>query len=313
MKTLGYLLAVIFITVAFNSLASKPDSIITLPYAKFGNLILLEAEVHGKKGNYILDTGIPGVYLNAKYFGNDSRVYPSNIVLGINGKAREVGILPTDLKLNGIKKGIEALVVDLSHIEKNKGLEILGQIGQSIFKKYELLFDLPNSKIQLIPLDRKGNRKISVGNSHAYQVSFKKKGHLPLILVEVKGLELFLGLDSGAECNVIDPRYLEHIVVKSQWKKSANLSSGWQTQKTVAYRVEKMKIGEKICRPMLTVFSSTKELNDKLYGPDMDGIIGVELLYQVKVSINFKKKILCFWEEKEQLEKPKINGPAKKS
>src|SRR5574343_801004 len=39
-----------------------------LPLKRAGNLLLVEADVDGQRGNFILDTGAPGLVLNTTYF-----------------------------------------------------------------------------------------------------------------------------------------------------------------------------------------------------------------------------------------------------
>lgn len=271
------------------------DTITTLPFVKLDNLIIVEAEVHGRKGNFILDTGTPGLWLNTRHFEDASGLSSSNMVAGINGRARNVGILLTDLKMPGVKKGVEALVVDLTGIEERKGIQLLGLIGQSVFKNHELLFDLRNYRIQMIPLNRKGKRIVEPDAAPAYEIPFKMKGHIPFFPVEIDDLELFMGFDTGAECNIIDPKFLDQIQVESGFNRQANVTSGWKNQKTVAYRVADLKITSRPCKPMFTIFSSMKTINDRLYGMDLDGLIGMEWLNQQKLSINFKKKVFYIW------------------
>ncbi|MEI9810171.1 MAG: hypothetical protein WDO16_21155 [Bacteroidota bacterium] len=46
----------------------------TIPFNKAGNLIIIQARVDTMVGNFILDTGAPGLILNMTYFRN----YPSS-------------------------------------------------------------------------------------------------------------------------------------------------------------------------------------------------------------------------------------------
>lgn len=312
MKPLRTLLLCLPACVVAITLTAEKDSILTLPFTKLDNLIILEAEVHGIKGAFILDTGIEDVFLNQRYFEESSEVVHTDQVVGINGRARQVGLLRTDIEMAGIRQGIEALVVDLTHIEKSKNIQLLGLIGQQMFKHHELLFDLPNYSIRLIPVDKKGRRTVAFNKPASMEIPFKTKGHLPVLVAEMKDLELFLGFDTGAECNVIDPKFLDQIELSPKWNKQANLASGWKSQKTVAYKVPGMKVMGQKCPPMLTVFAALSSINDELYGPQLDGIIGMEWLLQQKVAFNFRQKRCFIWEKEEQVKK-EVGVKAKRS
>ncbi len=284
----------------FNNLGANNKKIINLPFVKVGNLILVEAEVHGIKGQFVLDTGTPTLWLNSIYFEETAGIVFTDKVASINGKTHQVSILITSLKMHGLKKGVDALIVDLSHIENNKGLKIMGLIGQSIFKNYEVLFDLPNYTIQLVPVDRRGNRLVEVAMVYNNEIPFEMKGHLPIFPVEINGQSLLFGFDSGAECNVINSGFAKKLSANSTWSRTATVSTGWETKQVMAYRIPGLKIDFLDFKPMLTVFSPLQIINDKVPGKDMDGLIGMELLIQQKISVNFRKKVLYIWSDKKE-------------
>lgn len=298
MKHLKTFVACLLACATISMVFAQKDTILPLPFTRVGNLIILEAEVHGIKGAFILDTGIPGVYLNDRYFRESSDVVNTDQVVGIHGRTRRVGLLQTDIRMAGIRQGIDALVVDLTHIEKAKGIPLLGLIGQAVFRRHELLFDLPHYSILLIPIDRKGDRIASFQKRpRPLPVSYKTKGHLPVINAQIDGMELFLGFDTGAECNVMEPKYRTELKIAPQWKKQANLASGWKSSQTVAYKIPGIKVFDQACPPMLTVFSTLSSINDQLFGPELDGIIGLEWLLHQPVSFNFRKNHCYLWTE----------------
>ena len=64
-----------FCTTAFNSYADEDPSDLEIPFNRAGNLILLKGKVDSIEGNFILDTGAPGLVLNITYF----RHYPTQV------------------------------------------------------------------------------------------------------------------------------------------------------------------------------------------------------------------------------------------
>lgn len=69
----------------FELSASKiTEDEIFIPLVQAGKLLLIEAEVDGQRGNFILDTGAPYLVLNTTYFRNSIRIDTLE-ASGING------------------------------------------------------------------------------------------------------------------------------------------------------------------------------------------------------------------------------------
>src|SRR5678809_194712 len=60
-----------FISVSIYTLANDDNSCV-IPFNRVGNLIVLKAKADTTEGNFILDTGAPGLVLNLTYFRNYS-------------------------------------------------------------------------------------------------------------------------------------------------------------------------------------------------------------------------------------------------
>src|ERR1700709_2034988 len=61
---------------------------ITVPIKRAGNLIVVEAQLDTMIGNFILDTGAPGLILNETYFRDSPHVSEKESA-GINGSASQ--------------------------------------------------------------------------------------------------------------------------------------------------------------------------------------------------------------------------------
>ena len=172
----------------------------------------------------------------------------------------------------------------------------MGLLGQSIFKRHEIVFDLVNQTIQLLPLDIKGQLLLPHDKAPAYQIPFKMGGHIPNFEIQIGQLQLTMGLDSGAEFNVIDAKYANQLSPNMHLRTEGYLTDGGHRRLAVLARLHGMQVDSLVCSPMMTVFGTMKSLNRSIAGKKLDGFLGVEFLLQYRMSINFKKKILYVWE-----------------
>lgn len=266
---------------------------ISIPFKQAGKMIILPATVNGVSGNYILDTGIPHVVLNAAYFDGQKvdRVYSS--VLGTTPKIKASHV---KIELKGLTwKGVYAEILPLEHLETIKGMPILGLIGGQMLRKYMLWIDYEQ---QFIWLEKEGSTwetsffPAPTEGSVLQQV-FRFKNGSPSIQIQLGKSKYLFSLDTGAETNIIDSKYqstfapyfnLERQKVLSSFTKEANPITS-----TLLYG---MKIDGLACQPMISTFLTLREWNTSTKGPKVAGILGYEFLQQFRVCIDFKSRIL---------------------
>ena len=133
--------------------AFAADSIsCTIPFSRAGNLILLRATADTSIGNFILDTGAPGLVLNITYFRDYASTTDANEEQsGITGAASGVQkTLVKELSFGCIKNtAVPADLLSLGHLENLKGIKILGLIGLSLFQQFEMIIDYENNLLHL--------------------------------------------------------------------------------------------------------------------------------------------------------------------
>jgi len=287
-------------------LIAKSDPVRTvIPIQKIGNLLLAKATVNGKTGNFIIDTGAPTLYLNAKHYKGKS--FSEVQVSSVHGKVQEIGLMQANLNLGGIERKLPAKVIDLSKVEAAKQVEILGLLGHSIFKQYELVLNLVQLQIELIQLDKKGDPLYTHPQAPTDIIPVETKGHFPVVEAEVGGVTLKLGLDTGAEYNLVADRYQTRILNSAYNVSTAALTSGGQKvgQKQVG-RVKGWRFNGIPLYPMMTVFAGMPEINRSTGGINLDGLLGVEFLVQYKMAINFKKRRLLIWDHRNSASTPLV-------
>ena len=103
-----------------------------IPFKVIDQLIVVEAELLGRTGNFIIDTGSINLILNQKHFGKRHSYRLDNLDRsGVHGSIENVEQqILNAFKLNAISvKSLNADVIDLSHFEDSKKMNLLGIIG----------------------------------------------------------------------------------------------------------------------------------------------------------------------------------------
>ena len=193
---------------------------IRIPFKLAGHLILIQAEVAGQSGNFILDTGSSKLILNARHYSG-GRPAPNTVGMSMT----------------------------LAFYEK--------------------------------PTD-------------SLHVTMDK--HFLVINGEVDGKALRLGLDSGAELNLLHNRVNRAILDHFKISRRTHLAgmSGQQELEVIAGKLYRFRSGGQRCSGMRTLLTNMHTFN-RTYRTRLDGLIGYEFLCVRRTLINYKKQKLYFF------------------
>ena len=273
---------------------------ITLPLRRVGNLMVIEVEIDGQVGNFILDIGAPYLVLNKTYF----RGYlPSDTrsMGGINGEGErvrktEVGHLQIrDLYF----EEISADVVSLAALENEKGIKILGLLGLNLFKKLDIELDLKANILHLFRLDEHGIRlaPFMEDEDHGFELScpLRIEENIAFVEATIGGQKLQFCLDTGAEINVLSSKLPSEVTREFTIKGRVWLrgSEGRRTEALTGF-VRNFKIGDQNIPRMRMMISNLDHL-EALYGQRVDGVLGFDFLASGKVCLNFKSGEICIF------------------
>ncbi len=187
-----------------------PQSTI-IPYRLVNNLIIVEASVQGQTGSMILDTGAPRMVLNSKYVKDQLGIPVKGIRSNLNNyQAGYVSITLGSLTFHGR----EAISTDLSAIEQQKGIRLLGMMDVSMLNPYTLHID-PSQQIITLQKHSKTNHLpiLNSTNSSLAQIPFRKAAHLLVVETALNGKPIRLGIDTGSEVNIFHPNLLQNCQV----------------------------------------------------------------------------------------------------
>lgn len=271
-----------------------------IPFKLIDHLMVVEAELLNQKGNFIIDTGSENLILNQVHFSNfyesQRKNEASSGVLQAIDNPYEKRI--KEFALNTFKlKNKTSDVINLSHIETSKKIKLLGIIGYSILKDYEVFIDLYLNQITLTKVDKFGNKL----NNKVYlekvidSLDITLKNHTIIVNGTVNYQPIRFALDTGAEFNQINnsvnKKALRYFIPKRRLSLSG---AGNRTIKVMAGNLHRVKLSKTIYfGPMLTVLTNLEKMNDA-FGTQVDGVLGYEFFAQKRTIINYQKEKLYF-------------------
>jgi hypothetical protein len=288
----------------FTDAIESPNQTIRIPFRLVGRLIVVTASVEGQEGNFILDTGASKLLLNNKYFKGG---YVNNSSSSIGATGQIYGPVRTrtakEIQWDAfLFKRVNADLLDLTHIEETKNTAILGMIGYGVLRDFEIFFDYFLKQIILCRLDKNGNTLDD--NPYLRQpidsLNARVDGHVVVLQATVDGSDLKLGLDSGAEINLLDRNVDRQVLAKFEIAKRINLmGAGKEKVEVLAGTLYGINLDGIKCAGMHTLLTSLDEANSA-FGTRLDGVLGFEFFAARPMAINYKKKKLYFYQPEQR-------------
>ena len=288
-------------TIVFPKAEVINEYTIRIPFKLVDHLIVIEAEISNKKGNFIIDTGSETLILNKvhfpEFYEHQRKQSNASGVLQSVESSYEKYIKEFALEHFKIYNKVSD-VIDLSHIEHAKKIQLLGVIGYNILKDYEIFIDLYLNQITLSKVDAFGEK----WDKNVYlekiidSLDFKLKNHTIVINGTVNDQNITFGLDTAAEFNQINKSINKKVLQQFKPIKRLLLSAAASDKKieVLAGKLYRVKLSETVYfGPMYTVITNLNKMNEA-FGTDLDGILGYAFFEQKRTIINYQKKKLYF-------------------
>lgn len=273
-----------------------------IPFTRAGNLIVIKAKVDSLEGNFIIDTGAPGLVLNLTYF----RDYP---ITGDSG-AEQSGITGTSSTVMKTTAGnvsfgtfsfakTDADLANLGHIENTKGIKILGLLGLEFFKECEMIIDYESNIIHLEHITKKTEPVFTnamLKDQSAYSiVPFDIMDNRIITTTELGGKKLKMIIDCAAESNILNSKLPNKLMESVTITKRVKLTGSGSKQVEALYgAVSNMKIGGTEISA-LPVLITNLENTCFSYNGCIDGVLGFDFLSLHKIGFNFVKHKMYIW------------------
>ncbi|WP_367388917.1 pepsin/retropepsin-like aspartic protease family protein [Lewinella sp. LCG006] len=262
------------------------DDLINLSFQLDRGMIYVKAAVEGQTGDFILDTGAPGLVVNE---------IPQGATTDYQAKScsQEVVIGVKPVKsfswANRTLRNLEAITLDLSHLDKLHNGSVVGMIGYELLKNNTLFIDYQRSQLLLL----KNRMNVALAAPSA-RIPFELYDHLPVIEVVIGGKTLRLGIDTGAATNLLDRNCAHHLSDFLQHGAAEEIQGLDQgVQQVAAARLNGMKAsGFDFSGKFLLLDLSHLEM-DELH--PLDGLLGYQFLSNYRVAIDYPNQEILLW------------------
>lgn len=249
---------------------------IEIPFKLMNGLIVLEAELNGDVGNYILDTGSSDILINKDI--QQGSVTMGNI--GEEGYGEET--ILKKLVIGGmIHKDVHAIYTDLSTIEVYLDKTISGILGSKAFSPKSIHIDFDAHTIVITP-----DRLNPLDFTEYYSLKYQNVRNVPVISLHISNRKYNFIVDTGASTNFIDKSILsDYDAIYTGIHKDVVTSYSSELH---AYEVnlETVKIGDKDTTD-ITFLSMDMDNLKSAFDKDIHGIISVskissEVIFDLK-------------------------------
>ena len=274
---------------------------ITLPFKIKRGEIFVRATLNGTEQDFLLDSGAPMLILNGKHLPNGVGKPSQAQADGIGGNVGKMTTVHLDsFNLGGLEiRDADVLAYDMGQVEKMVKRKHAGLIGYEVFKEYEITFDYDTKTVTLVKTDAAGNRAENVAQQPVplAVAPLDLVLHIPVLTITISGKEYRMGLDCGAESNLLYEKHIKDLGDNFTPKKKAKLGgAGKEVIKVPTGIIGEAHIGNAVFAHMRTACSDSQvdQLNNG-YGLKMDGLLGYPFLKQYVTTINYKKKEIRFY------------------
>lgn len=274
----------------------------TLPFSRAGNLMLIRARADSIEGNFILDTGCPGLVLNITYF----RHYPRTSEAG----AENGGITGSSMPLEQTvvksfswgsvrQTNLRADLANLGVIENSKGVKILGLLGMEFLKNSEMIIDYEKSLLYFHMMGRKKmpgyQHSLLKDESLYHTIPFEITDERIVVRTVFQGKKLRLVIDCAAETNMLDSRLPDKIFDKVAITERVMLA-GIGNRKVEALKgsLSDFILGNRTVSSM-PVLITNLEKTCFSHGGCVDGVLGFDFLSLQKIGFNFITRKMYIW------------------
>jgi len=269
------------------------EDYIVIPIKYAGRLFMVEAVVDGQSGNLIFDTGASGIVMNQTYFRKyaQTNTHKSN---GITGAVTNTSCITIgSMRISGLEaKKLTASVADLSHIENQKGVKVLGLFGFKMIKDFEIVLDINRQVLFLYRINKNGDRISSSAPpfNADYSQKFKTSKNIVFIRGTVADRELKFCLDTGAEINAISSNCNKNVLKTIKITGNSNLNGvGSSQSKVLSGMMTDFRFGDRDLTSMTSIITSLDALSEA-YETSLDGMLGYDFLKKGIFCINFVKR-----------------------
>lgn len=254
-------------------------------------MVVVQAEIDGVAANFILDTGSPMMILNDSTQVADSL----SIIAGPAGNASGHWKKIEEFSWAGVRRfNIQALGMDLRALERATGKRLRGLIGYRFIENFDLVLDFENQFVTLLPQGIAASQQEWKLKS---KMGFEIVGHLPVVVVKIGDVAIRLGLDTGANTNLLNINRLAEIDAElvTPVKVGGVMGIGSGALPTKVVDIVETNVAGTNYWNMRYIVCDISHLPN-LANNGVDGLLGFPFFQSKKFVINYSSQTLSVWE-----------------
>lgn len=249
-------------------------------------MIYLEADLEGARGEYVLDTGAPGLVINER----PERAHEAYVAQSCAEEVK-VGMRQVEhFSLGELElREFEAITLDLNHLSQAHNKKVAGLIGYEILQEHTLLLDYQEQQMHL--LDYSVNDAL---HQPTVRIPFILDGHLPVLELKVGQHTLRLGIDTGSASNILDESWQDLLALGvATMPKEEIQGLDQRVQQVEATLVEDFPVGHLGIDTKFLLL----DLSHLRAGAEvpLDGLLGYSFLANFKVAIDYPNQEVLLW------------------
>ena len=290
------LLTALLLALAGAAAAQAPSTLTTpdrveLPARLVQGLLLVPAEVDGQLGTFFFDSGAPTLVLNRREFGAGPAGESAG-AQGVNGRMGSLGHYALGrLACQGlVLQNKEVPTLDLASLEQRLGSPLLGIIGADLLQAYAVTLDYRAGRVLLQKPGAPGAAPVA-----GVRVPFVLRGHLPVVAATVAGQPYQLGLDCGAQTNLLDAAAATTLKLKHRAQATLRGADAAGSQVLTA-DIPRLTLadGALVFRHQATTFADVGHLSRTPGAEPLQGLLGYPLLREYRATIDYVNKEVRF-------------------
>ena len=242
-------------------------------------IILVEADLDGRTGTFILDTGAPDIILNKTPRQPESGA-------GLHGKLSSENTIVNTLRWQGTDyEEVRALHIDLDHLQAKTATPLSGLLGHGVLANRQLEIDYKSRRLRLKESTRAGRR------DYRDRLPVRLYGHLPVIQVKINGKSFRFAIDTGAAVNLFAASAAERMQLDLTLGSQKTIYGAGGNRVLQAASTTDFSLSK---QPPQTVAGYVADLSHLHQNFDLpiDGILGYEFLKQYHFTIDYRRRQL---------------------
>ena len=276
-----------------STLVTANDEIVKKPFitsyhsfSLVNNLIVVQAQLGGVRGNYIFDTGSTGLVLNAAH--QSAMQATENQIVGASTSRETLKKHIKKFKFGNItKKNFFAACLSLAHIESSMNMHIDGLIGMEVLQGSAIIIDY-DSKMLLLADPKKDYSGANV------ILDIDITSGIPTVKSKLNGQSLNLAIDFGATSSILDKSIAKQLDLEIIEQIDLLTASG-MTSALNKVRCNNLQLGGSFQFDTKAIITDLSHLQSE--NLSIHGIVGLDLLQAGKVLLNPSEGTLYIWIE----------------